>query len=208
MTSFAFCGFLDVHFSLNGLCVCLSLAFPIFPIDVIQKSASDVYIYTLMLTSSYAGYTYYETIVPLVSDKKGVQPTHACLMIMVWLLPGEVRAKLGKTAETIRRLGRYWASVFAFRFSRMTSFAFCSFLHVHFSSNGLCGCWSLAFSIFPIDVIQKSTSDTLIYTLMLTISHAGYAIRKTVVLTVGEPGYLVGLSCARASTVLGLAMRR
>ena len=71
----------------------------------------------------------------------------------------------------------------------MTSFAFCGFLDVHFSSNGLGGCWSLAFSIFPIDVIQKSTSDALVYTLMLTVSHAGYAIRKTVVLSVGEPGY-------------------
>ena len=159
MTSFAFCGFLDVHFSSNGLCSCSSLAFPIFPIDVIQKSTSDAYIYTLMLTSSYAGYTIRKTIVLLVSDKKGGQPTHACLMIRVWLLPGEVRVKLGKTAEAIRRLRRYWALVFAFRFSRITSFAFYSFLDVHFSSNGLCGCLSLAFPIFPIDVIQKSTSD-------------------------------------------------
>ena len=64
----------------------------------------------------------------------------------------------------------------------MTSFAFCGFLDVHFSLNGLCGCLSLAFPIFPIDVIQKSTSDAYSYTLVFAISHAGYAIRKTAVL--------------------------
>ena len=109
MTSFAFCGFLDVHFSSNGSCGCLSLAFPIFPIDVIQKSTSDAYIYTLMLTSSYAGYTIRKTIVLLVSDKKREPPTHGCLMITVWLLPGEARVKLGKTAEAIRRQSKYWS---------------------------------------------------------------------------------------------------
>ena len=64
----------------------------------------------------------------------------------------------------------------------MTSFAFCGLADVQLSSNGPCICPILSFSISPNNVIQKSSSDAYIYTLILTISHAGYAICKTPVL--------------------------
>ena len=70
----------------------------------------------------------------------------------------------------------------AFRFNRMTNKASCGVLDVQLSPNGPCICLILSFSISPSNVIQKSTSNAYIYTLMLTISYASYAIRKTIVL--------------------------
>ena len=48
------------------------------------------------------------------------------------------------------------------------------FSDVQLLSTGPCICLILPSSFFPNNVVQKSTSDTWIYTLMLTISHAGY----------------------------------
>ena len=70
----------------------------------------------------------------------------------------------------------------AFRLNRVTSFASCGLPDVQLLPNGACICLILSYSISPNNVIQKSTSDAYIYTLMLTISYASYAIRKTIVL--------------------------
>ena len=75
---------------------------------------------------------------------------------------------------------------FSFRLNRVTSFASCGLSNVQLSLNGPCICLTLSFSIFPHSVIQKSTSDVYIYTLMRTITHAGYASDPTAVLLVSE----------------------
>ena len=77
---------------------------------------------------------------------------------------------------------KHFPFVSAFGLNRMNRFAFCGLSDVQLSSNGPCICFILSFPICPNNVIRKSTSDAYIYNLMLTISHAGYTIRKAPVL--------------------------